>query len=439
MSINKYQWLTLTLASLMVSGCASGGKPLQGLGIADALRKTKTSLHNKKLSYQSQAPSQFGFATPTNHLPAAPAPPPLSWDNGAVALDSHGNVINDINDTTFPAQASIPCSNCEVNQGPTVVHDEFYLPPRTKVVTPTTSGQVSELAPIDSTNFQLVSPSDSQPMVADALIESNPLPGFDVQPSPSDNLDVSSDEEEAAIDTLDSTANQQTQEQDFSNATPSKDETSILETAAKALEGRTPTSTGPSVIDHNTSMLVLTARPVESHTVFDRSPHTAAMSKVADNKQVIHKRHYRQLNALRHNRPGLKMDVYEHTAELPQTSRFKPLPTLEQSSPTSKTNTGAPALKTKPKLQSLKTDSVKVQSPPLPTIIPEPKKRLAQRIDRQPILTANSATGATINALKSFTNVPMDDQARSTEAIIRTIKAYTAETTEPPLDDPMLR
>ena len=435
MSINKYQWLTLTLASLIVSGCATGGKPFQGLGIADALRKTKTSLHNKKLSYQSQAPSQFGFATPTNHLPSASATPtPLSWENGAVSFDSQGN------DVTLPADASTPCSSCGVNHGRAIVHEEFYLPPRTEAVTATTSGQVSELAPIDSATSRLVLPFDSQPTVPNTPIESNPLPGFDAQPSSSNNLDISSDDdEEGIIDTLDSAASQPTQEEDFSNTTPSKDETSILDTAVKALEGRTPTSTGPSVVDRNASMLVLTARPVESHTVFDSEARMAAISKASDNKQVIHKRHYRQLNALRHNRPGLKMDVYEHTAELPQTSKFKPLPILKQNGPVSKTNTGAPALKAKPKRQSLKTDSVEVQSPPLPTMITAPKKRLVQRLNRQPILTANSSSGATIGALKSFTNVRTDDQPRSTQAIIRTIKAYTAETTEPPLDDPMLR
>ena len=396
MSTNKYKWLTLSLASIFISGCAVGGKPHLNLGIADAFRKSKSCLFKKKLSYGAPAVNtSFGYAEPVNTV-AAPCV-------NCAAAPSNVSVIHD---------QSAPC-DCSCNGGVCAPATEFQTPaasPMQEVVEPTTEPVSSNSLPVTALPFE---ESD------DSLELENPLPAPvevpDTLTAPAiPAVDLDPTEEEGIIETLDSAsvapdkAEEVLDEIDEDlNITPKKDETSILDTAAKPLEAKTPTSAGESVVEERTKMLTLRARPVQSHQASDTQP---LQKKKVEMQQVTHKRHFRQQNALRPlHLQKLPSKPLEHTAEAPGPVQFKPLPVLSKEPTTEKssdTNTGAPAFNRGPISKKL-GQSTKMQR--LPSAEQELESETEQgsviKIARLPILKAESTSSAAIGSLRNFTNV----------------------------------
>ena len=401
MSTNKYKWLTLSLASIFISGCAVGGKPHLNLGIADAFRKSKSCLFKKKLSYGAPAVNtSFGYAEPVNTV-AAPCV-------NCAAAPSNVSVIHD---------QSAPC-DCSCNGGVCAPATEFQTPaasPMQEVVEPTTEPVSSNSLPVTALPFE---ESD------DSLELENPLPAPvevpDTLTAPAiPAVDLDPTEEEGIIETLDSAsvapdkAEEVLDEIDEDlNITPKKDETSILDTAAKpletkTLEAKTPTSAGRSVVEQRSKMLTLHARPVQSH----QASSVQSAQKKVEMQQVTHKRHFREQNSLRPVRQNRNVGSkpLERTAEIPAPVKFKPLPVLSKESPTGKTsdaNTGAPSLNSGPISETLE-QSTKMQrlTSPVEVIESETEKESGIKIARLPLLKAESTSSAAIGSLRNFTNV----------------------------------
>ncbi len=432
MSTKKFKWLTLGLASIVVSGCAAGSKPNLNLGIADALRKSKACLFKKKLSYQTPASNtRFGYATPVTSdsvmLPSTTSRPIASSQSPIY----HQSAEN-------PSVLSSDC-NCSTANNVAVPSSGFYMPPPPAIETPASTPSMSEgsAGSFDSVPT-LELPHDTS---VDHLQLQNPLPPAvevpTTQPNPSVGLNESgSDVEERIIDTLDSASLDFDELKETPVVTPKKDEASILETAAKALEAKTPTSAGQSVVERRSKIVTLTARPAQSHQVFDAQ---TARKTQADMQQVTHKRHFRQQNSLRPLHTQFRRNAVEHTAEVPSVIKFKPLPVLSKESPAeqpSGVNTGAPALKQKSLPKVLKNSSTGIQHLPAP--VPDPKSIEEQgsvsKIGRLPILKAETVSSAAIGGLRNFTNVrdldPASDKSDNagTNAETATVKA-TAVTT----------
>ena len=278
MSTNKYKWLSLSLASIFISGCAVGGKPNLNLGIADAFRKSKSCLFKKKLSYGAPAPvanTNFGYAHPV-----APTCQDCAATQSVVTVTPDQSV------------SSAPC-DCSCNGGTCAPVTEFYMPvaPTQDLVEPTPQPTSDNLLPVTALPFEA---SD------DSLELENPLPPVEVPDTPAiPAVDVDpTTVEEGIIDTLDSASvdhDEAEEALDEIDMTPKKDETSILDTAAKPLETKTPTSAGESVVEQRSKMLTLHARPVQSH----RDSSVQSEQKTVEMQQVTHKRHFRQQNSLR--------------------------------------------------------------------------------------------------------------------------------------------
>ena len=438
MSTKKFKWLTLGLASIVVSGCAVGSKPHLNLGIADALRKSKSCLFKKKLSYQTPASNaRFGYANPVaSNSVMLPSTTSRPIANSQSITTSQSPIYHQSAENL--SVLSSDC-NCATNSNVAVPSSEFYMPPRPATETPASTPSMSEG---NAGSFDSV-PSLELPYETsvDSLQLQNPLPpAVDVpttQTSPSVEINESaSDVEEGIIDTLDSASLDIGELKETPVATPKKDEASILETAAKALEAKTPTSAGQSVVERRSKILTLTARPAQSHQLFDAQ---TARKTQADMQQVTHKRHFRQQNSLRPLHTQFRGTAIEHTAEVPSVIKFKPLPVLSKESPAeqpSGVNTGAPALKQKSLPKVLKNSSTGIQHLPAP--VPSPKSIEGQgsisKIGRLPILKAETASSAAIGSLRNFTNVrdlePASDKSyyARTNAETATIKA-TAVTT----------
>ena len=399
MSTNKYKWLTLGLASIVVSGCAVGSKPNLNLGIADAFRKSKSCLFKKRLGYRAPATgTNFGYASPV--VDAAPTSLPCQECSAAPS------------EVTVMADQSTTVVSSDCNCDSSVYHPpvtEFYMPtaPAQETVVPPAAPESGNLVPAAALPFE-----ESE----DTLELENPLPAPVEAPStpaiPSLNIDPT--EEEGIIETLDSAsvapdkAEEVLDEIDEDlNITPKKDETSILDTAAKPLEAKTPTSAGESVVEERTKMLTLRARPVQSHQASDTQP---LQKKKVEMQQVTHKRHFRQQNALRPlHLQKLPSKPLEHTAEAPGPVQFKPLPVLSKEPTTEKsseTNTGAPAFSRGPISKKL-GQSTNMQR--LPSAEQELESETEQgsviKIARLPILKAESTSSAAIGSLRNFTNV----------------------------------
>ena len=251
MSTRKYSWLALGLASIVVSGCAVGNKPHFNLGIADAFQKSKCCLWKKKLGYNAPAiSSKFGYANPVNSAPLHSA---------AVAMPStfHAPTLSEV--TVLPAQPTVITSPIGTSNGgcssccnSCASDTEFYMP--TETVSLPTSAEAVNPVPVTSLPFE--GTTDSPQL-------ENPLPA--AIEAPSNPITPPSDEEEGLIETLDSASIDVEEVDETLEVIPEKDESSILETAAKALKAKTPTSAGESVVDERSKMVILTARPVQSH------------------------------------------------------------------------------------------------------------------------------------------------------------------------------
>lgn len=387
MSTNKYKWLILGLASIVVSGCHVSSKPNLNLGIADAFRKSRNCLAKKKLGYRAPATgTNFGYAPPVNNAVATSIP----YQDFSVAPSEV---------TVMPDQSSsIVASDCNCNNGAYVPPvTEFYMPVPAKVVVDSPTETVGST----------VLPPATLPFEAseDNLELENPLPApIEVPETPSIDLDPT--EEQGIIETLDSALIAPGELDEELKITPKKDEASILDTAVKPLEAKTPTSAGESVVDQRTKMLTLTARPVQSH----KAANTNTRLTKVDMQQVTHKRHFRQQNALRPLHQKFRSEALEHTAEAPGPLKFKPLPVLKKETPPGKTsgiNTGAPALNTGPVSEILEQSSTKMQR--LPSTDQETESEVEKesviKIARLPILKAESTSSAAIGSLRNFTNV----------------------------------
>jgi hypothetical protein len=256
----------------------------------------------------------------------------------------------------------------------------------------------------------------------------NPLPPAVEEPE-APLLDLIPDEEEGIIQTLDS-ASIKTEEPEEAEEEitikPKRDEASILETAATSLESSTPTSAGTSVMDRRTKMLTLTARPVQSHRGIQ-----ATESEQIEMRQVTHKRHFRQQNALRPLHRQFRNGPLEHTAEIPAPVKFKPLPVLPTSSSKQEsvdTTTGAAAFRRTPVPQNQEQSSGTLQESSAFEREGDSETGAGSviKIGRLPILKAESSPSASISSLKNFTNVRdhgarfHDDQHSRERAILAT-------------------
>ena len=275
--------------------------------------------------------------------------------------------------------------------------------PTQDLVEPTPQPTSDNLLPVTALPFEA---SD------DSLELENPLPPVEVPDTPAiPAVDVDpTTVEEGIIDTLDSASvdhDEAEEALDEIDMTPKKDETSILDTAAKPLETKTPTSAGESVVEQRSKMLTLHARPVQSH----RDSSVQSEQKTVEMQQVTHKRHFRQQNSLRplHQDRNVGSKPLERTAEIPAPVKFKPLPVLSKESPTGKTsdaNTGAPSLNSGPISETLE-QSTKMQrlTSPVEVIESETEKESGIKIARLPLLKAESTSSAAIGSLRNFTNV----------------------------------
>ena len=348
----------------MLSGCTAGGKPNLGLGIYDAFHKSKACLFKKKLGYETPAVTQnpFGFANNNvnEHSPVLPT---------EGSYPAYSEPVSDCGCGCNGTPISAPVS--------TVPSQEFYMPVAPNALN--LQGSNNEEGPVvlnssDASLDSVVSPQalplENELPAENPLPAANPLPGF--QPNSDTSNEIDLDEEEGLIETLDSASNR------APDVTPKKDENSILDTAAKAheqmFESLVPTRVGKSVFDPEPKMVTLTARPAESHQVFDAADRLAKSVKTA---QVSHKRSYRQQNALRQKR-DMVAPTFDRTAEAPAPVKFKPLPTL----PAKNSN-----------------DSQKQPEP-------QPSKIETARL---PILRATTTSSASISALRNFTNVREND------------------------------
>ena len=406
MSTNKYKWLSLGLASIFVSGCAVGGKPNLNLGIADAFRKTKAHLLKKKLSYEAPiANTNFGYAHPVDTVA------PTCQDCASTVSD-----VTILTESALPAPSDCGCNGDSSVYYPPVT--EFYMPvaPTQELAEPTAQPSSSNLLPVTALPFEA---SD------DSLELENPLPAPVEAPATLTAPAIDPTEEEGIIKTLDSASIDHDEVEETMDEInedleilPKKDETSILDTAAKpleaktleanTLEAKTPTSAGQSVVEKRTKMLTLRARPVQSHQPFDTR---TRQKKKVEMQQVTHKRHFREQNSLRplHQNQKVGSNPLERTAEIPAPVKFKPLPVLSKESPTGKTsdaNTGAPSLNSGPISETLE-QSTKMQrlTSPVEVIEPETEKESVIKIARLPILKAESTSSAAIGSLRNFTNV----------------------------------
>ena len=399
MSTNKYKWITLSLASIFISGCAAGSKPNLNLGIADAFRKSKSCLFKKKLSYEAPAPvanTSFGYAHPV-----------ASTCQDCAATQS---VV-----TVTPNQpfSSAPC-DCSCNGGTCAPVTEFHA---------SDAPNQAVLEPVAETSDNLV-PATALPFEAsdDSLGLENPLPApVEVPDTPAiPAVDINPTEEEGLIETLDSASidhddvEEPLKEMDEDlDIIPKKDETSILDTAAKPLEAKpleakTPTSAGESVVEQRSKMLTLYARPVQSH----QDSSVQSEQKNVEMRQVTHKRHFREQNSLRtlHQDRNVGSKPLERTAEIPAPVKFKPLPVLSKESPTGKTsdaNTGTSSLNSGPISETLEQSSTEMQrlTRPEQELESETEKESPIKIARLPILKAESTSSAAIGSLRNFTNV----------------------------------
>ena len=391
MSTNKYKWLTLGLASVVISGCAIGSKPNLNLGIADAFRKSKNSLLKKKLAYgEPTANSNFGYASPANVSVATSLP----CENCSAALSDA---------TLLPDQLS---SDCNCSNGVSGSETKIHLDQ--EMLEPTVASDNGVVFPAAILPFD-----DSQ----DNLKLENPLPDAVGTPDTS-STNSDSTEEEGIIDTLDSAsiapqeAEEVIEEMDEDLDISSKeDEASILDTAVMPLETETPTPDGESVVGQRSKMLTLTARPTQSYqaSVTQRSLKRSPKGQT-ELQQVTHKRHFRQQNTLRPIHQKFRSESFEHTAEAPGPIKFKSLPLLQKESPsgkTSETHTKAPALNRISNSESWEQSATKIQQ--LPNREPESKSEAKEesviKMARLPILKADSTSSAAIGSLRNFTNI----------------------------------
>ncbi len=428
MRTQKYKWLTLGLASIVISGCAVGSQPKLNLnlGIADALRKSRDSLTKKKLSYKApDASSKFGFSNPSTsaqptRLPSIGTLPSLK----NVPLLSGRSSASPVSESSSVLTSDCGCTGN--NAASTMELDTPTGSSAEPVAPPLHDG--SEY--VDSVPPAILPFEDS----ASELGLENPLPPAVEMPAtelvPSGEMNhTSPDEEEGTIETLDSAAHELDNTNELLDVTPKKDENSILETAAKALEGQIPTSAGHSVVEQRSKMLVLTARPAESHQVFDR---TARVANKSGTQLVTHKRHFRQQNALRPRRSPFRSEAIEHTAEAPAPVKFKPLPVLPPASHShnaTEKNTGAPKLNRQP---ASKPQEGTLEIRRLPEAdgnhAPAAKRGNIIKTARLPILKTETTAAASIGSLRNFTNVrDLDaDYYRRKKEEITTIKAATS-------------
>jgi len=123
---------------------------------------------------------------------------------------------------------------------------------------PTAQPISSNLLPVTALPFEA---SD------DSLELENPLPAPVEAPDTLTAPAIDPTEEEGLIETLDSASIDHDEVEEVVNemdedldVIPKKDETSILDTAAKPLETKTPTSAGESVVEQRSKMLTLHAR-----------------------------------------------------------------------------------------------------------------------------------------------------------------------------------
>ena len=350
----------------MLSGCTAGGKPNLGLGIYDAFHKSKACLFKKKLGYETPAVTQnpFGFANQNVHVQNSVLPTEGSYP----AISEHAS------------SCGCGCSGTPISAPvSTVPSQEFYMPVAPNALNLQSSDNEGGLVVVDSTDEPAGSdvspqalPLENELPAENPLPAANPLPGF--QPNSDTSNEIDLDKEEGLIETLDSASTE------VPEATPEKDENSILDTAGlfpeSMFEGRVPTRVGKSVFDPEPKMVTLTARPAESHQVFNAADRLAKSAETAT-AQASHKRSYRQQNALRQKR-DLVAPTFDRTAEAPAPVKFKPLPTLPAKN----------------------SDDSQKQPEPQPSKI---------ETARLPILRATTTSSASISALRNFTNVREND------------------------------
>jgi len=154
-------------------------------------------------------------------------------------------------------------------------------------------------------------------------------------------------------------------------------------------------------------MVVLRARPAQSHQVFDR---VARQKKTLETAQASHKRNYRELNALRERRTNFGEQSYrqaKNTGDTDGAVEFKSLPPVIETTP-------APVFQPKTNLVPLPKANREGQNDDNQ----EGRTRTADatnghsaaNMPRLPILRATTASSSSILSLKNLANVIEDDR-----------------------------